>query len=148
MIKDTILNTAAEILENWGMFLVDRANSSLEIFEVDEPFLLAELDFKGVVNGKYQILTQKKFAELLVSNLLGEEPENVDEQSAKDAVAELVNVMSGNLLTSQFGEEEIFDLTPPKVEIIDSEKAKTFFKDESFCYLADEMPVAVTCSVK
>jgi chemotaxis protein CheY-P-specific phosphatase CheC len=145
--KDILINKSAEVLERWGLFLVDRAEDSLAIFESNLPFYLAELKFKGCVEGTYQVLSQKNFAEILVSNLLGEQNNEDQDQTIKDALGELVNVLSGNLLTEQYGDEEVFDLTPPEVSIINAEDAKKFFSLQHTCYLADDQPLGIGCSL-
>ena len=145
--KESLMITTATILENWGMFLVDRAPSSIEIFDVSQPFYIAKLQFKGCVSGNYQVLTQKKFADALVNNLLGELDQDEHDKAMQDALGELVNVLSGNLLTEQFGNQEVFDLTPPTVETVTEIEAKKYFSSQTFCYRADEEPIAVGCSL-
>ena len=146
--KELLIGTAATILEDWGMLLVDRAQEELQIFSVDEPFYLAELRFNGCVNGTYQVLTQKGFANVLVANLLGEEPHEIEEQTAQDVLRELINVLSGNLLTEQFGVEETFDLSSPAVRIIEKAEAEKFFQQTNFCFRGDDEPVGIACRLE
>ena len=60
-------------------------------------------------------------------------------------MAELVNVLSGNLLTEQFGTEEIFDLTPPVVHTVNADDAKKFFNFNHSCFTADNEPIGIGC---
>lgn len=145
--KSELVSTAAQILETWGMFLVDRSEDSLQIFETNSPFYLAELQFNGEFSGTYQVVAQRNFVDSLVSNLLGLEKEAVDEKTVNDALSELVNVLSGNLLTSQFGDDLVFALTTPEVKKVSFDEVSKIFQKNHFCYKADDEPIVIACDI-
>ncbi len=58
-------------------------------------------------------------AELAVNILGVDDEDELEEGDAADAVKELVNVICGQLLTSMFGTETVFQLTIPTVEELD-----------------------------
>ena len=145
--EKTIFIECARLLEEWGMMIVEPADSSISQFNPESPFYVSTIKFKGAVNGEYQILAQKDFAESLVSNLLGESIEEDDDTSAADALREMANVLSGNLLTTCYGKDTVFELTSPEVHSISLDQAKQFFKKPIFCYRGDESPVAISFSL-
>lgn len=147
MMEKLIFTTTARILEDWAMMLVDPASPELKIFEVESPFLVASLSFRGAVNGTYQVVCQRGFSEALVANLLGEDVPEDNLQSEMDALREMVNVLSGNLLTTCYGSDTVFELMPPEVHQVAREKLTSLFEKPVFCYLADDNPVAVSFSL-
>lgn len=139
--EKTIFIELAKLLEDWGLMLVEPADSSFKTFKPDQNFYLASIRFKGAVNGEYQVLTQSEFAKTLVANLLGDEVSSEVDSSTKDALCEMANVMSGNLLTTCYGEDTVFELSSPTVSELTSSEAQKFFSKPIFCYLADDCPV-------
>lgn len=145
--EKTVFIELARLLEDWGLMIVEPADSSFKTFNQESDFYLASIKFKGAVNGEYQVLTQSEFANALVSNLLGEDLTDDVESASRDALCEMANVMSGNLLTTCYGEETVFELTSPTVKELSKDEAKEFFKKPVFCYLADDCPVGFSFSL-
>jgi CheY-specific phosphatase CheX len=138
--KKELIQQCARILEEWSLMLVDECDST-EIFELDEPFFLATVDFKGVVNGQVEIICQKPFADALVSNLTGEEGD------PSNALREMANVFAGNLVTATFGTEHIFDLSTPEVLQKSADEVKGLLSSQTIALLGDDAPVCINVRV-
>jgi len=73
-----------------------------------------EIKFSGYLRGSIHLWTDTRFAKRAAANMLGYDEDNiVDEKAGIDALGELLNVISGNLLTTVYGNEPVFDLTIP-----------------------------------
>jgi CheY-specific phosphatase CheX len=145
-VKEAIEQVTTMILEDWGMMLVDQADSNINIFSNNENFLVSMVRFKGIVNGQYSIVCQKEFASSLAKNVLGLDEEPA-EQDQKDALKEMANVLCGNMLTECYGDEEVFDLTPPEIAEFKPKEIQKYFDERTVCCLADDSPVAATFSI-
>ncbi len=145
--KSVIEAITVRILEDWAMMLVEPAEDGLSSFAPEEDFYICSIRFQGVVQGGYFILCQKPFLETLAGNLLGTESE-FDEEEIRDVLQEMANVLCGNLLTECYGEDTVFDVVLPKVEVIDSNKIEEFDNARTVVCLADDEPLAVTYSLE
>lgn len=141
-------DTALKVLEDWGMMLVDQVEPSTTLFELDNPLYMSWINLHGVVSGALSIVAQEGFMKTLANNLLGIEGE-ISQDEYRDAFKEMSNVLAGNFITAAYGEDTVFDLINPNVEIIDSKELEKFISRKIvFSFLADEHPVAVTFSLK
>lgn len=147
VVKEDVQLTAARILEDWGMMLVDRAETVISQFDMELPFYISSIAFKGIVNGKYMVVCQEGFARTLASNLLGVDAE-VTEADTNDALKEMINVLSGNLLTASYGEDTVFDLSAPMVERLDPAEVEKYVRPQTISFTADCEPVMISFSLQ
>lgn len=138
----TLQNYIVQLLETWALMIVDIADG-VQIFEQDESLYIASLDFKGTVSGTYEIVCQKGFGEILVQNLLGDDNQPDDSQIF-DALKEMVNVMSGNLLTTSYGHDTVFELKSPEARFGTKNELDAVSKHTVFYFIAEDNPVAVS----
>ena len=141
--KENIDSVTTRVLEDWGMFLVEPAETSLDNFDSEAEFLITTVQFQGVLTGTYAILCQQPFLEILSENLIGDE-EEIEEEDKKDALKEMANVLCGNLVTECYGEDMVFDLVLPSVNIASEEQVASAINTRTICYLADDEPLLVT----
>ncbi len=105
----------ARILEEWAMMLVDRFPEEDMGDEPTSPLTRgAEIHFTGKHNGTLHILGTDDFAKSLVGNVLGEFVEEDDEDSTRDVLQELANVVMGNLVTELYGTADVFKVDMPR----------------------------------
>lgn len=147
VVREDLLVTAAGILEDWAMMMVDRSETVIEQFDYDLPFYRSSISFQGVVNGSYFIVCQEAFARTLAANLLGSEIET-NESVTNDALKEMINVISGNLLTMSFGEDTVFDLSVPQVDKITPDEVRKFDVKQTISFVADCEPVLISFEVR
>ena len=131
------------MLADWAMMLVEEVEEGDEpSFDPDATFYTASAKYSGVFDGELIVVCQQAFSDILVQNVLGLSPdEEVSDADRKDALQELANVVSGNLLTEAFGTEAVFDLPDYLVGECSFEKVKEYLGDDCLSYLADDEPV-------
>ena len=87
------------------------------------PKLVASISFSGPQDGRLILAVSPEILLPLVASMLGrDETEEIEEESKKDALLEVLNMMCGNVLIDIFGNEPIFKLQPPV--IVDTEEAE------------------------
>ena len=84
----------------------------------------------------------------LAANILGMDSEDADDNYTYDAIKELTNILCGQFITSLFGEDMIFDLSPPSVEAINRERWNRLISDEKTTgFVIDDLPALIYTSM-
>jgi hypothetical protein len=74
------------------------------------------LDFTGYLNGSMALWSGEEFLKSSTANMLGVDEESEPaREKAMDALKEILNIIVGNLLTTLYGQEPVFDLGIPRV---------------------------------
>ncbi len=109
-------------------------------------FLKASMGFKGPQQGTVAIVVPMTISALLATNILGlEEDQKIDEDSAIDALKELLNTITGRLMTALFGEDVVVDLTIPITEELGHAAWDALVEDSQYLAITiEETPVLVT----
>jgi len=112
----------------------------------DERFLKAVMGFKGARQGRVIIVVPKQISNLLARNILGiDDDQDIDEDSPVDALKELLNTITGRVVTALFGDEVVVDLTIPETEELDRDRWELLVADDNYLKLSiDETPVLIT----
>ena len=143
--------TAAKILENWGMMMVDEPSQPLEtLFVENEPLYRSLVELQGVVSGTVAIIAQSEFISALACNVLGESDESqLNQRDREDAFRELGNILAGNFITEAYGDDVVFDLLNPSVTNITQNELGIIHENSIvFEFLADNAPVAFSFDIK
>ena len=141
-VQEDMENVTVRILTDWAMMLVERADDWQEVFKAEEKYFVGRVEFRGVVRGTFRVICQEGFARALTANLLGADVD-ATEVEMRDAVCEMINVLSGNLLTSSYGEDTVFDLRSPCADLVDHEEICRIMKGFTLAFTADDEPLAV-----
>lgn len=110
----------------------------------------SKISFNGYICGSLSIMTSADLCVEMSANVLGMDAEN-DEclEDSFDTLEELLNVVCGQFLTSAFGDEMIFDLSPPLVSIADSnewaELLKSFY---SLAFMVEDYPALLYMKIE
>jgi CheY-specific phosphatase CheX len=110
-------------------------------------FLRASMGFKGQKKqGTVEIVVPMTISKLLATNILGlEEDQIIDEDSAIDALKELLNTITGRLMTTLFGEDVVVDLTIPATEELDHTAWEDLVENNQYLAITiEETPVLVS----
>jgi len=109
-------------------------------------FLQASMGFKGPKQGAVAIVVPMTISKLLATNILGlEEDQIIDEDSAIDALKELLNTITGRLMTTLFGEDVVVDLTIPATKELDHASWEDLVEDSQYLAITiEETPVLVS----
>lgn len=79
-------------------------------------WLLGEVRYSGPRAGVLRCWCTRDFATQLAANLLGIEPREGEAQvAAEDSVREFMNVLCGQLVTTWYGTESVFNVSIPQV---------------------------------
>ena len=80
----------------------------------DRDFLCVSLSFSGAARGRIWIAGPAEFAHEIAANFLGMDADDLFvQENSEDALKEVLNITSGNLLTSLYGVQSLFDLSVP-----------------------------------
>jgi CheY-specific phosphatase CheX len=110
-LADVIFN----VVENLSMMVVEKPAE----WENFAPQLEGYIEFMGPVQGKLYLRCEEALAQALAANLLGTDNTDIHTQTgAWDALAELLNVVCGNLVNEIFDAQKPFSLSPPQINII------------------------------
>jgi CheY-specific phosphatase CheX len=110
-----LTSVISEVIENLAMMVVEPPESTADF----HPQLHGWIEFTGPVTGKLSIRCTESLAQAVAANLLG--TENMDlrtQANAWDALAELLNVICGNLITELIDSDRPFTLSVPQINII------------------------------
>lgn len=81
----------------------------------------AQVSFTGVFSGRLAMVITEPALTELAANMLGIDGDEVEQEHLNDALRESVNIICGNWLPVEGGDEAVFNIGPPK--ILDSSEA-------------------------
>lgn len=141
ILKETCFGVFEQLAFMFGDELEDD-----EIEAEGNRFLRALMGFKGPKQGTVAIVVPMTISKLLATNILGlEEDQIIEEDSAIDALKELLNTITGRLMTTLFGEDVVVDLTIPVTEELDHAAWENLVEDSQYLAITiEETPVLVT----
>ncbi len=106
------------------------------------------INFKGDNQGTMTLIAPEDMCIELVENILGMDPDILNEAERFDALGELVNVTCGQMLTAVLGDEPVYDLTPPVVTRVGQDQwARMLQYEHSAGFMVDEHPVLLKFSM-
>jgi len=106
-------------------------------------FVRSKLFFSGVSSGEIIIMAPAELCMELSANMLGEDIDPAcPKEKYMDALKEMLNIMAGQLLTSLYGETEVFNMTAPEVEELSKEEFFAFIANNEYALaVSDEYPI-------
>jgi len=123
-----------------------------EEFEEDDmeisadKFLRATMEFNGPEKGTVALVIPITITSLMAANILGlEDDQPIEDETAVDALKELLNTITGRLMTSLFGEEVVIDLSIPQTEELNYAEWEALFESNEYLVVSiEENPVLIT----
>ena len=115
--------------------------------EIDaDRFLRASMGFTGPQQGTVAIVVPLTITSLMACNILGlEEDQHIDEDTAVDALKELLNTITGRLMTSLFGEDVVIDLAIPVTEELNHTAWEALVESNEYLAITiEDNPVLIT----
>jgi chemotaxis protein CheX len=110
-LETPLFNAAASTFEDLALLFPSR--------ELDELQRGASLDiavavpFRGPFDGRLEVRLSASLLPAIAGNMLGDDGD-VSDQTARDAIGELANVICGNVLPAIAGSREVFHLEAPR----------------------------------
>ena len=117
--KELLVRVLEVVLEQLA-FMFGEAVTKEEMITEGEKYLHATMSYKGLQSGSLGVAIPAEMSVVLAANILGiDEGEEVASEKSIDALKELLNIFCGQMLTTVYGEEPVFDLSVPEVKEID-----------------------------
>ena len=142
--KEIAFNICSKIFEDMAFMFSEPVDDN-QIDSGSETFIRTNMSYAGAKTGRIEIIVSLDLAKNLAMNMLGiDEPEDLEPDSIIDATKELLNTFCGNILTSVYNDDDIFDLTIPETSEINNAAWKSLLAGGE--YLAvniDEEPFLV-----
>ena len=140
---ETLATVLCDVLEASAFSFADPCEKD-ELPEARGEILQAEITFRDdVQEGTIRLAAPAELAVTFSAEMLALDPEEVTDALSADALKELLNVICGQLLTSVWGEEPLFQLTVPRISSIDEEAWHKFCeRTEALTLVVDDIPLA------
>ncbi|SYZ74383.1 hypothetical protein TRIP_C90011 [Candidatus Zixiibacteriota bacterium] len=148
--KEMLSDILCRVFEQTA-FLFPEKVDLLEGMSLDEFEMLSiNLKFAGDREGETTLIIPVDLCRELAANLLGEDPcDGTDREKCYDAAREMLNIITGQILTETFGEKALFNLSSPQT----SELARDAFfagyeQGDYVCCTVDDYPIFATMKLK
>ncbi len=140
--REVFTRVLEEVLEQLA-FMFGEAVEKDEMIVDGEKYLHVTMGFKGNKTGDVGIAIPSEMSVSLASNILGiDEGEEIALEKSVDALKELLNIVCGQLLTSAYGDEPVFDLTVPEVEEVGKENWEVFLeRPDTVGMMVEDVPL-------
>lgn len=148
--KDTIAKAFCDVLETMCFMFGDVIDKDDVIVSLPEEIIISEIQFTGKINGSLSTIIPVDMCLELCANTIGKDSdEALKIVRASDSAKELLNITCGNVITSLFGDTEIFDLMPPEVSFPDKIVWDEFINNpDSIFFQVDDWIVALKAVIK
>ncbi len=149
-IMEAINETVSNVLEQTAFMFPESVDMASGISFEDFEYVLVKLNFSGDNAGEIKMVIPVDFCAELSANLLGEDIGDVDpEENNFDSAKELLNIVSGQLLVSLFGDKALFSLINLDVTKIEKEAFFSMIEGcEYHCCMVDDYPVITIFSLQ
>lgn len=140
-VNEIMCYTAVSVLETAAFLLVDD-----ETIEFSRNIISglegASIQFRGFREGRVFLWMSEKTADVAAVNMLGvDEGYEVSDKQRNDVLKEILNMITGNLLTAMFGDRAVFKLCIP--EIVNNEEVIENLPETVIAISVEESPIAV-----
>ena len=141
-VKNLLCGITVSVLESAAFLFVDE--EKMDPSGINEiSFKVARILFSGFKEGRVFLWMTEETADYAARNMLGlDDDYEVNEKQRDDVLMEILNMITGNLLTTMFGENVIFKLSIP--EIINNEDIPEPLPETTVFLSIDEAPLLVS----
>ena len=116
--RDTLIRLLEVVLEQLAFVFTEEAEKE-ELIVQDGNYIHVAMSYTGTGShshkGHIEIAMPIEMSFLVAANILGIDDQEMIKKSADDAARELLNIYCGQVLTTLFSTDEIFDLMIPEV---------------------------------
>ncbi|MBF0473668.1 MAG: chemotaxis protein CheX [Nitrospirae bacterium] len=145
--RETLLRLLEVVLEQLAFMFIEEAEKE-DLIVKDGEYLHVSMNFSGFQHGKIEMALHGGMSKLVAANILGIDDEEMIKQSANDAVKELLNIYCGQMLTTIFSSEDVFDLSVPEVNNISIDEWNIMVDDSNTIGVKiEEFPLLVRLSI-
>ncbi len=133
------------VFEQFAFMFADDPEDD-EIETDADSFLRASMSFSGPQQGTVSIVVPGTITRLMAANILGlEDGQHIDDDTSVDALKELLNTITGRLMTSLYGEDIVIDLSIPVTDALNHEEWETLVASNEYLAITiEDNPVLIT----
>lgn len=147
-LKEILIDSMTDVVEKLTFMFIEEAEPE-EMDVEGRELLKVHMTFSGEHKGQLELLSPKSKVVEISANVLGLDEEEVTEEMYSDSFREVLNVLLGNILTSRYGVEPVFDLSVPVVtEPDEAEWKEKMVLEEALGLLLDDDPVILIFNVE
>jgi CheY-specific phosphatase CheX len=148
--KESLNEIVSKVFEQTAFLFPEAADLSGGISFEDFELIHVYISFTGDAEGEVSMVLPFEMCRELSSNILGEDfPETEEREKAIDAVKEMLNIITGQLLTKLFGHKGLFNLSSPELKELNREEFFGSLEQKDYsCHLIEQYPVITTISIK
>jgi CheY-specific phosphatase CheX len=138
--KDVAEKVITNVLENIAFLFPEKIG--IEETEITDEWNSEgfELKFSGINSGSVRMWIEKSLALSLAANMLGCDEPEIDPEKAFDAAKEVLNIITGSLITELYGKKDIIKLHIPR-KIDPSEKGLDICNNDGIWFMVEDQKV-------
>ncbi len=148
--KELLSEIVCKVFEQTAFLFPEKVNF-LEGMSFDDFELISvNLEFRGDKEGETVLIIPIDLCRELAANLLGEDPaEGEDREKCYDAAREILNIITGQMLTELFGQKALFSLDSPRATELACEAFFAGYEQGDYvCCTVDDYPIFAAMSLK
>lgn len=144
-VKDLLQDITVSVLQTAAFLFVDEEDIELSENDVSD-FKCASIQFSGFKDGRVFLWMPAETADIAARNMLGIDDDfEVNDKQRDDVHMEMLNMITGNLLTGIYGDKVIFKLCIP--EITNSVELSEMVTDTTVAISVEESPLVVSIAI-
>jgi CheY-specific phosphatase CheX len=142
-LREELGAVTSHVLEQMAFMFPEPADLLDGMILGDFELIIVDVSFGGEREGMTSLVVPMEFCRELSENMLGEEVDEANsEEACFDAAKEIVNIITGQLLTRLYGSTAVFDLAPPEIRPICRDQLfKAVDQRDYVCSVVDDYPV-------
>ena len=147
---ESLNEVVSKVFEQTAFLFPEPANLADGISFDDLELFLVTITFSGEAEGDVSLILPIEMCRELSSNILGEDAgETEDREKYIDAVKEILNIITGQLLTKLFGHKALFNLSAPQIMELNREEFFSTIEQKDYsCHLIEQYPVITTLTLR
>lgn len=143
--RDLLVQVLEKVLEQFAFAFCELVKKD-ELETEETEFVQSSLSFTGPKSGELSITMPAELCAEIAGNVLGLNPGEGDiVEYAQDSLRELLNVFAGNVLTTLYGEDALFDFGTPSIVRLDETEWQALIDDPSSIGITIEDSPALLC---
>jgi chemotaxis protein CheY-P-specific phosphatase CheC len=148
--KEFLREIICSVLEQTAFLFPETVDLNDGVSFDEHEMVWASINYSGDREGEVTLIIPMALCQELSTNLLGEDAENNDEKDkAIDAAKEILNIITGQLLTRMYGERALFNLSAPQIkDFVQEEFFGTLEQKDYICNMVDDYPVIATLTTR
>lgn len=148
--RESLNEIVVRVFEQTAFLFLEPADLAGGISFDNMELVQVHISFSGDAEGEVSLVLPLEMCRELSSNILGEDiSESDDRDKCIDAIKEVLNIITGQLLTKLFGYRALFNLSSPQVMELNREEFFSTIEEKDYtCHFAEEYPVITTLMIK